>query len=260
MTLATLINRNVYTATAAQTTFVYAFRILAQTDLRVYVNDTLKTLTTDYTVTGVGDAGGGTVVFVAGLTLGDSVIIYRATAMTQETDYIDNDRFSALSHETALDKLTMIAQDIDYNKVNGLSSWYTRAYRSGTNQTIVAATPTRVQYNSVTSDAGLRYDAATNYRYTVPTGGGGGYLIHAVVRLWIPGKAMTLAINKTGTGVSSYITYNAGSLGTEDVSLQLTDILSLVATDYIDIWVYSEEGNQIVLGSANSYVSIVRIW
>ena len=99
-----------YTATASQTTFAYTFKIFADGDLNVYVNDVLKTLTTDYTVTGAGDASGGNVVFVSGLSASDEVVIERVLDLTQGTDYVENDPFPAETHEDALDRLTFIAQ------------------------------------------------------------------------------------------------------------------------------------------------------
>ena len=112
MTVATTNNRNDYTATAAQTTFPYTFRIFAGADLKVYVNSTLKTLTTDYTVTGADSASGGNVVFNTGLTAGDAVAIIRSIAYTQSTDYVENDPFPAETHEKALDRLTMLTQQL----------------------------------------------------------------------------------------------------------------------------------------------------
>ena len=44
-----------YTATSGQTAFTYAFPIFADAELEVYVGNTLKTLTTDYTVSGAVD-------------------------------------------------------------------------------------------------------------------------------------------------------------------------------------------------------------
>jgi len=113
MTLTTTINRNDYVATSAQTVFAYAFRILADADLDVYVEGVLKTLTTDYTVSGAGDAGGGNVTFTSGVTLDEAVAIIRGVAQTQDTDYTASGPFTANDHETALDKNMMISQDID---------------------------------------------------------------------------------------------------------------------------------------------------
>ena len=104
--------RDEYTASSGQTVFAYTFRILADTDLVVYDQGTLKVLTTDYTVSGAGNAGGGNVTFGTGVTLNNLVIILRAVPNDQNTDYTVGGVFPAESHETALDKLTMQVQDL----------------------------------------------------------------------------------------------------------------------------------------------------
>ena len=49
-----------YSATAGQTVFTFPFIAFSDTDLKVYVNDVLKTITTDYTVDNdYPDEGGG---------------------------------------------------------------------------------------------------------------------------------------------------------------------------------------------------------
>lgn len=115
MTISTAYSPDSYTATAGQTDFAYTFRILADTDIDVYVNGTLQTLTTDYTVSDVGEATGGTVAFVSGLTLSDAVILQRSTALTQAINLAEGDDFPAETLETALDKLTMIGQEHGYS-------------------------------------------------------------------------------------------------------------------------------------------------
>jgi len=112
MTISSSTNRVEYTATSSQTVFAYTFRILLNTDLEVYQEGTLKTLTTDYTVSGVGDAGGGNVTLVTGATTNDKIIIIRVMPLTQLTDYVENDPFPAETHETALDKVTMITHQL----------------------------------------------------------------------------------------------------------------------------------------------------
>ena len=67
--------RNDYTASASQTTFAYTFWLEAEDYLDVYVNNTLQTLTTDYTISATQVDGGGNVVFNSGLTSGDEVAI-----------------------------------------------------------------------------------------------------------------------------------------------------------------------------------------
>ena len=66
---------------------------------------------TDYTLTGAADEDGGTLTLIAtNMTIGDVVTIKRDISITQEVNYVYNDRFPAETHEKALDKLSMIAQ------------------------------------------------------------------------------------------------------------------------------------------------------
>lgn len=112
MTYVDTSQRDEYTATALQTVFAYTFRILANTEIKVYDDGVLQTLTTHYTVSGVGTAGGGNVTLVTGVTLNNVVILLRDTGEDQSTDYTASGPFPAVSHETALDKRAMKSQDL----------------------------------------------------------------------------------------------------------------------------------------------------
>ena len=120
MTVSTTTNRASYSGNGTQDTFAYAFKIFADADLTVIIRDasgteTTKTLTTHYTVTGAGTNSGGNVVFTAGNipAATETVVILRELDITQSTDYVANDPFPAESHEDALDRLTMIAQQLN---------------------------------------------------------------------------------------------------------------------------------------------------
>lgn len=110
MTISTTDSRVEYIGDGTTTAFAVPFYFLADGDLYVYQDGTLKTITTHYTVTGAGDEAGGTVTFVSAPNTGQEVVIVRDPAITQTTDYPANDPFPASSHERALDRLTMIAQ------------------------------------------------------------------------------------------------------------------------------------------------------
>ena len=75
-----------YTATASQTVFTVPFEFLANADLAVYVNGTLKTLTTDYTLTGANTTGGGSLTFVTDRTAGEIVTILGNLAYSRDTN------------------------------------------------------------------------------------------------------------------------------------------------------------------------------
>ena len=118
MTVSSTTTKSSHSGNGSLDTFAYAFKIFADDDLVVIIRtnstgaETTKTKTTHYTVTGVGSASGGNVVFTSGNipTSGETVVIKRSLTLTQSTDYVANDPFPADSHEDALDRLTMIAQ------------------------------------------------------------------------------------------------------------------------------------------------------
>jgi hypothetical protein len=117
MTISTIENKVSYNGNGVTTVFAFPYLFFENTDLDVYRVDslgtlTLLTLTTDYTVTGAGAESGGTVTMVVPPATGTQLLIVRTLDLVQETDYIEGDPFPAETHERALDRLTMIAQQI----------------------------------------------------------------------------------------------------------------------------------------------------
>ena len=119
MTISSTTVKNSYSGNDSTTAFAYAFKIFADTDLQVIIRsstgtETVKTLTTHYTVSGAGDASGGNVTFTSGNTpaTGETVVIRRAVPQTQAIDYIANDPFPAETHEEGLDRATMTTQQM----------------------------------------------------------------------------------------------------------------------------------------------------
>lgn len=125
MTIASTTNRIDAVGNGTADTYPYTFRIFANTDLRVTVRDTddvetTLTLTTDYTVTGVGAAAGGNVVLVdadqawldadGDLKSGYTITIRRVVDITQETDIRNQGSFFPEAHENALDHAIMVDQ------------------------------------------------------------------------------------------------------------------------------------------------------
>ena len=117
MTISSTTVKVSYSGNGSTTVFAYTFKILDDDEIQVIIRsstgtETVKTKTTDYTVSGVGSAGGGNITFVTAPTATQTVVLRRLTTQTQETDYIANDPFPADSHEDALDRITMVAQEI----------------------------------------------------------------------------------------------------------------------------------------------------
>ena len=96
-----------------QTTFAVPFEFFDNADLNVYVDGTLKTITTHYTVSG-GDGSTGTVsMSVTGSTGGSTVVITRDIALERTTDFPASGAFNIVSLNTELDRLVAIAADLE---------------------------------------------------------------------------------------------------------------------------------------------------
>lgn len=113
MTVSSTTSRVSYAGNGSTTAFTAPFPFLANADLVVIrVTNGVETtlvLSTDYTVTGAGGTSG-TVTCTVAPASGSTLVIYRDPAVTQLVDYQPNDPFPANTHETALDRLTMISQ------------------------------------------------------------------------------------------------------------------------------------------------------
>lgn len=109
-----------YNCNGVTTSFTYPFQVLEDDDILAIKKatdgtQTTLTLNSNYTVTGAGNDAGGTVVLSAGSVCasGYTLKIMRQMDLLQETDYVDGDAFSAESFEDALDKQTLILQELD---------------------------------------------------------------------------------------------------------------------------------------------------
>lgn len=106
-----------YNGNGSQTVFAYGFKVFANTELRVIRTsaagvETTLTLTTDYTVSGVGaDAGGNVTTTVAPAT-GEKITILRNVPFTQTTDLRNQGGFFPEVHERVFDRLAMQIQQI----------------------------------------------------------------------------------------------------------------------------------------------------
>ena len=118
MTVSSTTSRVSYSGNGSTKAFAVNFYFLADSHLKVVLRaadgtETVKTLTTDYTVSGAGNLAGGTVTMNVAPATGTTLVIVRNVPFTQETDYQANDPFPAESHERALDKLTMEMQQLN---------------------------------------------------------------------------------------------------------------------------------------------------
>jgi len=117
MTISTTTIKNSYSGNGVLTVFAYTFKIATTADIEVIIrsstgSETVKSLTTHYTVSGAGSASGGNVTMGTPPATGETLVIRRATTQTQAVDLVENDPFTADSVEGAFDKNLSIAQEL----------------------------------------------------------------------------------------------------------------------------------------------------
>lgn len=117
MTVSSIASRSDHTGDNSTTVFPYTFHIDANTDLLVTMRSTAgvestSVLTTDYTVSGVGNVAGGNVTFVTAPGTDVAITIRRVPPNTQTTDLRNQGRTYPESQETALDKVVKQVQQL----------------------------------------------------------------------------------------------------------------------------------------------------
>ncbi|MDP3425887.1 MAG: hypothetical protein Q8S17_00725, partial [Humidesulfovibrio sp.] len=117
MTLSTQISKTSYTGNGATTVFPVPFPFMRGDDIKVLLRrdgaETPLLSGTHFSVTGEGNPSGGSLTLAEPPATGTTLVLYRAPAIVQEVDYVENAAFPAETHEAALDLLTMICQALD---------------------------------------------------------------------------------------------------------------------------------------------------
>lgn len=128
------------------------------------------------------------------------------------------------------------------------------AYKSA-NQSISNNTTTSVTFNTENFDTDGFHDNASNTsRFTVPTGKGGYYLVNG---------SITFAANATGAravyvyknGAIANYTVQTGAIASIFSIINFNFTIKLVATDYVEIFVYQSSGGSLDVESGASYTT-----
>jgi len=102
-----------YTGDGMQTVFTYPFPIFADANMAVYEDSNLKTLTTDYTISGAGNSFGGNATFLAAPLSGVTVTLKRNLAIQRTSDFQESGEFRSKVINDELDTLTAALQQVD---------------------------------------------------------------------------------------------------------------------------------------------------
>ena len=165
MTVSSATNKVSFNGNGSTTVFAYSFKIFDQDDLTVILRnasggETVQSISTNYTVSGVGNASGGNVTMGTAPASGESLTIIREQPLTQGLDLVANDPFPAASFEDQLDKLTFMVQQ----------------HQEELNRSIKGSKTTTIANPSFTEDATARankvfaFDASGNIDITQTIG------------------------------------------------------------------------------------------
>ena len=101
-----------YTATPGQDEFEVDFPFYSETDLRVYVDDVLKTLTTHYTVADEGEQNGGSITFITPMVGDEKVAIVGDMTVEKTFQWVTSGDFRAVDLNREINRVVMMLQQI----------------------------------------------------------------------------------------------------------------------------------------------------
>ena len=218
MTVSTTNTRAELNGNGSAGPFQCGFRVLANSDLQVYVDGVLKSLTTHYTVANAGTTTNATVTFTSGNFPASgtaNVVLVRNVPYTQTSDYQNNTALDAETLETSFDRSTMQIQQ----NISGTD----RAIKFGDTVTGVTASVTDIS-TGATSRANkiLGFDASGNVSATLELGTNRGnwatstaYVVRDIVKQNVSSQTSTFGniylCIEAHSSTGSYLTQNDSS-------------------------------------------------
>lgn len=107
-------NRLTYNADSSTAAFTFNFEIADTNSIEVYVDNVLKSISSDYSVTfNSGDSGTGSVVFTSAPSASSTIILKRDTSIVRESDFQTSGSFLASTVNAEFDRLTQAIQEVD---------------------------------------------------------------------------------------------------------------------------------------------------
>jgi hypothetical protein len=152
-----------------------------------------------------------------------------------------------------------------YTTANPITWYYgegtkARAYRDISNQSLAAATDTKVQLNAKTFDYFAWFDINTNFRYTIGNQQANGqYLVTATVNFSPPSAVSQATIWIVKNGVSVAKAQGQIQSGSNNLTLTVTDVIELSYNDYVELWARCELATSINYGSDRTFMSIAKL-
>ena len=229
---------------AAYTMQVSSVNVFPETANHVLcsVNGILQRSGSSFTVSG------STITFASNLVTNDVIDFIHILGSVLDLG-VPSDSTVSLAKLTATgtkDATTFLRGDNTFAAAGGTNTPSFFATRVGT-QSISHATETKVQLNTVSIDTASGFDNSTNYRYTVPSGQGGKYLIICNAMFGASLALPHTTLKKNGSTMASNkqnADYGGGSI---------IHIETLSAGDYLEVFTFQYSSSSANLQGADNY-------
>ena len=127
-----------------------------------------------------------------------------------------------------------------------------RVFRS-TSQSVVNSTYTKIEYDSESYDTDAAFDSSTNYRFTAPSAGKYYFLSQLQYTATTDGGQLRAQFYVNGSAFHASLRMQHTSPNTSDNFMIMADVLSLSASDYVEVYGYQGEGGSRNFESYKNY-------
>lgn len=136
--------------------------------------------------------------------------------------------------------------------------------KASSNQDITESANNKIVLDTEVFDTDNAFDNTTNYRFTVPSGKAGKYVLCAGcgnTQELDDGSRFNLKFYKNGSEIFDGYTLLRGSGANQDVAITTTAILDLSVGDYIELYFYTNNSdtNVQIKGDARTFMSGYRL-
>ena len=127
-----------------------------------------------------------------------------------------------------------------------------RVFRS-TDQSVGNGSYTKIQYNSENYDTDSAFDSSSNYRFTAPSAGKYYFLAQLQYTSTSDGGQLRGQFYVNGSAFHSSLRMHHTSPNTSDNFMVMADVLSLSASDYVEVYGYQGESGSRNFESYKNY-------
>jgi len=218
--------------TSATTSYTLDNPVANENEIALFINFVRQEPTTAYT------ASGTSLTLTSATSASDDMYcVFLGKAVQTVNPPSGSVGLSQLSATGTKDATTFLRGDNTFASAGGANTPIFVATLSA-DQSISNSTITKINFNSEEIDTDSAFDSSTNYRFTVPSGQAGKYLINGAVRLESFSNAnLELFLYKNGSEIYRRRTYNDAYN-----HVRLTQILSLAESDYLELYLLQDTG------------------